>query len=339
MYVHTIYLSIVCMNRGVSGFEDEEQDRPTFFGYEIKSPINGEDYLFYPPEEARARKSVALTVVAICILGVFICVLCVFAFQVWVNQPANKAMLTFAGIETGSIIYSILNAAVIIILNANFSSVAIAMNDYENHRTDTIYEDMLISKIFIFQLVNSYASLVYISFFKNLAGLECTENSCTKEVSSTLSSLFISRLLAANLSGVIVPKLNLRKRQRDESAGLEPGKKPTPIEEQYALDNFLPTTLLTDYAQLIIQFGYVSLFVATFPLAPLMAYVSNYIAIRIGCWKLCQIYRRPEPRTAEDIGTWGDMLELISFLSVIFNLGLVFVTGGSYDIPANKMNK
>ena len=112
-----------------------------------------------------------------------------------------------------------------------------------------------------------------------------------------------------------------------------------PIEEQYALDNFLPTTLLTDYAQLIIQFGYVSLFVATFPLAPLMAYVSNYIAIRIGCWKLCQIYRRPEPRTAEDIGTWGDMLELISFLSVIFNLGLVFVTGGSYDIPANKMNK
>ena len=317
------------LTQGVSGFEEEEQDRPTFFGYEIKNPVNGEDYMFYPPKEANFRKGVAAGVVVTCILGVFACVLCVFAFQVWVNQPENKAMLTFGGIETGGILYSILNAAVIITLNANFSKIAIIMNDYENHRTDTIYEDMLISKIFIFQLVNSYASLVYISFFKNLAGLECTENSCTKEVSSTLSSLFISRLLAANLSGVIVPKMNLAKRQKEESAGLEPGKKATPIEEQYALDNFLPTTLLTDYAQLVIQFGYVSLFVATFPLAPLMAYVSNYIAIRIGCWKLCQIYRRPEPRTAEDIGTWGDMLELISFLSVIFNLGLVFVTGGT----------
>lgn len=51
-------------------------------------------------------------------------------------------------------------------LNTIYGSIAIALNDYENHRTDTQYEDALIAKTFIFQYVNSFASLFYISFVK-----------------------------------------------------------------------------------------------------------------------------------------------------------------------------
>lgn len=40
----------------------------------------------------------------------------------------------------------------------------------ENHRTDTEYEDNLIAKTFMFQFVNSYASLVYIAFIKEHIG-------------------------------------------------------------------------------------------------------------------------------------------------------------------------
>lgn len=40
----------------------------------------------------------------------------------------------------------------------------------ENHRTDTAYEDNLIAKTFMFQFVNSYASLVYIAFIKEHIG-------------------------------------------------------------------------------------------------------------------------------------------------------------------------
>jgi hypothetical protein len=51
---------------------------------------------------------------------------------------------------------------------------------------------------------------------------------------------------------------------------------------------------LTDYAGLVIQFGYTVLFVAAFPLAPTMAFVSSFIQIRIDGWKLCQAFRRPQ---------------------------------------------
>jgi hypothetical protein len=64
------------------------------------------------------------------------------------------------------------------VLNAIYGSVAIALNDYENHRTDTQYEDALIAKTFIFQYVNSFASLFYISFVKPYMQVRCDCCAC-----------------------------------------------------------------------------------------------------------------------------------------------------------------
>ena len=41
---------------------------------------------------------------------------------------------------------------IIVGLNLIYIRVAIRMNNFENHRTDTQYEDFLISKIFLFQV-------------------------------------------------------------------------------------------------------------------------------------------------------------------------------------------
>ena len=81
-----------------------------------------------------------------------------------------------------------------------------------------------------------------------------------------------------------------------------------------------------DFAALVIQYGFTVLFVAAFPLSPTLACVSSYIIIRINGWKLCQAFRRPQPKTAEDIGVWQDMLEILSALCTIYNFGLIFFT-------------
>jgi hypothetical protein len=48
-------------------------------------------------------------------------------------------------------------------------------------------------------------------------------------------------------------------------------------------------------------------------------------------WKLCQIHQRPEPRSAEVIGTWQSIFELIALSAVFVNAGLVAFTSDLTD--------
>ena len=76
-----------------------------------------------------------------------------------------------------------------------------------------------------------------------------------------------------------------------------------------------------------LRYGYVTLLVAAFPLAPLMACASSFAALRVDGWLLGQRSRRPWPGGAEDVGTWQAVFELISSLAVVTNVALVVFTG------------
>jgi anoctamin-10/anoctamin-7 len=54
--------------------------------------------------------------------------------------------------------------------------------------------------------------------------------------------------------------------------------------------------------------------------------VSNYVEIRVDSWKLSQLTRRPEPRGAEDIGTWFSVLSFISCVAVVTNSAISVYT-------------
>ena len=52
----------------------------------------------------------------------------------------------------------------------------------------------------------------------------------------------------------------------------------------------------------VIQFGFITIFVAAFPLGPLFALLNNLVEIRLDAYKFITIYRRPRAARAEDIG-------------------------------------
>lgn len=54
----------------------------------------------------------------------------------------------------------------------------------------------------------------------------------------------------------------------------------------------------------VIQFGMVTLFVASFPLAPLFALLNNIIEIRLDAKKFVMELRRPIAAKAKDIGRY-----------------------------------
>jgi hypothetical protein len=66
----------------------------------------------------------------------------------------------------------------------------------------------------------------------------------------------------------------------------------TRTEREYTLEVYDPVmSAIDDYCEITIQYGYVTLFVAAFPLAPLLAYLSNVVEIRTDGWKLLHAYR------------------------------------------------
>ena len=58
----------------------------------------------------------------------------------------------------------------------------------------------------------------------------------------------------------------------------------------------------------VIQYGFVTIFVAAFPLAPLFALLNNVIEIRLDAYKFVTQWRRPLATRAQDIGKCRDLL-------------------------------
>jgi hypothetical protein len=95
-----------------------------------------------------------------------ICVVLAATFAIIVFRAAEVAVGNVWGVQAAGI----LSAVVIIILGMLYKMLAIALTNWENHKTDIEHEDSLISKTFIFEFCNNYFGLFYVAFFKPLLG-------------------------------------------------------------------------------------------------------------------------------------------------------------------------
>lgn len=199
--------------------------------------------------------------------------------------------------DYGNIVASLANAIQIQVMNMVYGGLALKLNDYENHRTDTEYEDSLIAKTFVFQFVNSYASLIYIAFIKGYTQDIC-EGGCMDELATSLGTIFLTRLAVGNLTEVGVPYVKTVMKTRKETAGTD-GSELTDCEKDFMAEEYhVMLGTFGDFSEMMIQFGYATLFVAAFPLCMMMSFINNWVEIRVDGWKLCQLCRRPEPRSA-----------------------------------------
>lgn len=73
-------------------------------------------------------------------------------------------------------------------------------------------------------------------------------------------------------------------------------------------------------APTVLQFGFVTIFVAACPLAPLFALLNNWVEIRLDARKFVCERRRPVAERAQDVGIWFPILAGITHLAVISNV-------------------
>ena len=73
------------------------------------------------------------------------------------------------------------------------------------------------------------------------------------------------------------------------------------VEHELSLPDY---SLFTDYAEMVTQFGYVTIWSIVWPLAPVFALINNYVELRSDALKICKHVRRPIGDRVETIGSW-----------------------------------
>lgn len=339
----------------VEFLEQEEPPRPEYEAkciYERNNPITGvKEKVPYTACGRCVRVSIGIGTVLFWILLIVASIVAItvyrlavfFAFSAKLRAQDLKELEPLKEYVTPqmatSVTASLISFVVIMVLNILYERVAIWITDFELPRTKTDYENSLTLKMFLFQFVNYYSSCFYIAFAKGKAvgypgdpvyllgkyrNEECDPGGCLIELTTQLAIIMGGKAIWNNIQEVLLPwvkNLIFRYCTRVPSQELIPR-----WEQDYQLQPVSKLGLFYEYLEMVIQFGFVTLFVASFPLAPVLALVNNLFEIRVDAWKITTQFRRMMPEKAQDIGAWQPILQGIAILAVATNAMIIAFT-------------
>ncbi|CAB4381280.1 unnamed protein product [Rhizophagus irregularis] len=324
------YNASIAYDWDVSDYEREELPRPEFYGTDTKkSPITLKKEIHFPYRERVKKLVISGFVVSISVLIVIVSVtILLLAPKLWIKLGSYTSWITAAA-----------NLVIMFFMSMLYTYVAGWLTNFENQRTNTSYEDSLIIKTYFFDFVNSYTGIIYILVFKerfikniiNQKGITgCDYSSCMLDLTIQLSVIFVGKQFFGQFNEIIWPWLRsvlYKDSLRDEFLAMEAKYKDnvgvTRTEEpQWSKDGKLYSACgyeRSDIEEMVVQFGFISLFGIAFPLVPLLAWVNNILEIRFDAIKFLTSLQRPIGLQAQDIGMFENILGFVSILSVLSN--------------------
>ncbi|XP_042693214.1 anoctamin-9 isoform X5 [Centrocercus urophasianus] len=234
-----------------------------------------------------------------------------------------REQANLVAVITGAVLHYI----TIVIMTKINRRVALFLCDLEKPRTFSQHENNFTIKIFIFQFLTNFSSLIYIAFFLGringhpgnyvrIAGKwrleECHPSGCITDLFIQMAIIMMLKQTISNVVEYLVPWLahKIRKRQKrpkkkhlvlgEEEEVEDPCKKQWLI--NYQLNEVNIFSLFDEFLEMVIQYSFTTIFVAAFPLAPLLAFFNNLFEIRLDAIKMTRLRRRMVPRKTNDIG-------------------------------------
>ncbi|KAL3187247.1 hypothetical protein MRX96_025559 [Rhipicephalus microplus] len=241
----------------------------------------------------RIGRIAAANVILLFLLVVVLCtVMGVIGYRIiMVTYLSSKWSRLTAHVAT-TVSASMINLMVILSLNKNGLGRS-AITSTASH-----------SRCFLFTFLNNYSSLIYISFFKGrFSGdpgseahwkgytLDKCEGGCLYEVFVQLATVMLGQQAIRTTHNIVVPIFKAWWRQRRRRLGkeiIEPKSQLARWEQDFNLEECPKLAPFDEYLEMTIQFGFVTLFVAAFPLAPLFALINNVCEIRLDAYRIQQ---------------------------------------------------
>jgi len=240
-----------------------------------------------------------------------------------------------------------INLILILIFNYFYEYLAMCLTEKELHRTQTSFDDSLTLKIYLFQFINYYASIFYIAFIKGqFVGTpnqyirlftyrqeECQPGGCFMELTIQLAIIFMGKQVLLSVLEYYMPlmwkflnlmKLAGLKKEVDDESGVQLST-PQHIKD-FKLVEWGGQGLFYEYLEMVIQYGFITIFVCAFPLAPLFALLNNICELRLDAKKILELHRRPIAQKVRSIGVWFEIMETLGRISIITNAFIIALT-------------
>lgn len=271
-------------------------------------------------------------------------------------KESSEPQSTYSNSEA-MMLGAVLHYIIITVMTRINRIVAMKLCEIEETRSFAATEKSFTVKMFTFQFFTYFSSLFYVAFFLGringhpgnyvrIAGKwrleECHPSGCLTDLFIQMTIIMVLKQTISNVFEFTGPwfcrflkRRRIQKLQRkcahcylkDESEAKEGTElcdncKLRNWHNNYRLNDVDSFSLFNEFLEMVIQFSFTTIFVAAFPLAPLLALFNNIIEIRLDAIKMVTLERRMVPKKTNDIGVWIDILEAIGVLAVIAN-GLV----------------
>ncbi|XP_073249226.1 anoctamin-10-like [Porites lutea] len=309
------------------GLEKSELLRPEFTGKMQPSPITGQPEKYFPRWKRWLRYGLSF-VLTLPVLALAVgAMLCSLNFNGYIKDKESPVYIAafayfaepghiFAADNEyyGYLIPTIGHSVVINILNKLYRSVAHFCTDLENHRTERDWDNSLIIKRVLFEVFDCFLPLFYIAFYQlNVVALR-------RELVGLFWGDEIRRLITESLVPYVTEKGHVWKIRREYAKSKKDSDEkpfiPSQAQQDIVLEEY---EQFDDYLEMVVQFGYVTLFASAFPLAAAVSILFLFIEGRADLFKLLYMYQRPKVRRVANIGVWFNVLYCMMVLSMLTN--------------------
>uniref|UniRef100_A0A3B4TDJ6 Anoctamin n=1 Tax=Seriola dumerili TaxID=41447 RepID=A0A3B4TDJ6_SERDU len=289
------------------------EPRPGFHGDLGVNPVTGRVEPLFPEWQRDLR----MALVSVPVVGLFLglVVLGMLCFY-WGEAQVQHLHKDWDSLLSQTLLYmpSVLHISYTNMLATVYKKVAQSLTEYENHREESAFQKHLTAKVLVFTFFNYFAVLFHIAFFKQDVPL----------LRKRLGSLLIVTQLVNQVTEVVIPFLV----DRFISAPHRTESEDDPQEDKFRNQSTLPAFpgLFAEYIELLVQFGYLSLFSCVYPLTAVLLLINNLTEIRADAYKICKLFRKPFSPPVANMGVWQIAFEVLSFVSVVSNCWLLLLS-------------
>ncbi|KAK9458777.1 calcium-activated chloride channel-domain-containing protein [Lipomyces oligophaga] len=336
---------------GCRGCSSLEVPRASFQGEtERQNPITGTNEKYYPSWKRVVKQLTAVPTAIVAGLLLMCLQALVFAIEIFISEIYDGPLKQYL-----MFLPTALLATLVPTFTAFYNILATRMTDWENHASNRTYETSMTQKMFVLNFLTAYMGLflsayVYLPFghllapnvdfitataqrvikFKARGASETiTINALRLKqqyIFATATAQFINFFVETLLP--YVQRRLFNKTKELVSSGPTLTITDSPAEAEFltrirAEEEFPEYDVDDDYREMIVQFGYLSLFSTVWPLAPLFSFINNWVELRGDAAKICLDTKRPIPSKEDTIGPWINNLGFITWLGTLTTASLV----------------